>query len=49
MHKKRKKLWKEIKKDLTEPALLEMDGLCVEQEVLAIVDKHSLPQQRRIC
>jgi len=24
--KKGKKLWKEIKKDLTEPALLEMDG-----------------------
>jgi len=31
--KKEKKLWKEIKKDLTEPALLEMDGFGVYQEL----------------
>jgi len=33
VHKKREKLWKEIKKDLTEPALLEMDGLRVTRQV----------------
>jgi len=34
--KKGKKLWKEIKKDLTEPALLEMDGFVVYRDFAAL-------------
>jgi hypothetical protein len=39
VQRKRKKLWKERQKDLTEPALLEMDGNSVNRGLHAETEK----------